>query len=257
VINSSINGTCGLIQKVCVSFGATEVLTNINLEIDPNTITILVGRSGSGKTTFLRMLNRLNELFDHCCTTGQIILKIGGKSGNILGATFAVEYLRRKVGMVFQNPNVLPSSIYANIAMPLRVVTGAGKTETMIRVESALREVQLWDEVKDRLKESAMSLSGGQQQRLCLARTISLEPEILLLDEPTASLDFKASLKIEELLLKLRKTYTIIAVSHSMAQTFRIGDRIVVLKDGRISAIVNPSDFANSQSHEDLFNEIF
>lgn len=248
---------CAELQGINVSFGAKTVLSDINLKIAANSITVLVGRSGSGKTTFLRIFNRLNELFHGAVTTGQVIVNIGGKVFDIHNHVLEVEFLRRKVGMVFQNPNVLPSSIYANIAMPLKVVSGVHGSEIENRIESVLRQVQLWDEVKDRLKQPAVSLSGGQQQRLCLARSLSLEPEILLLDEPTASLDFKATLKIEELLKGLRESYSIIAVSHSLTQTFRIADQIIVLKDGKVTSIIDPAEFRDTSSYESIFEEIF
>lgn len=253
-MNESI---CAELQETNVIFDSKTVLSDINLEISASSITVLVGRSGSGKTTFLRIFNRLNELFVGAATTGRVILNVGGRFFDIHNDRLEVEYLRRKVGMVFQNPNVLPSSIYENIAMPLKVVSGINGYEIENSVESALRQVQLWEEVKDRLKQPAVSLSGGQQQRLCLARTLSLEPEILLLDEPTASLDFKATVKIEELLTGLKQRYSIIAVSHSLSQTFRIADQIIVLKEGKITSIMDPSEFRDVRSHESLFEEIF
>lgn len=253
-MNESI---CAELQETNVIFDSKTVLSDINLEISASSITVLVGRSGSGKTTFLRIFNRLNELFVGAATTGRVIVNVGGRFFDIHNDRLEVEYLRRKVGMVFQNPNVLPSSIYENIAMPLKVVSGINGYEIENSVESALRQVQLWEEVKDRLKQPAVSLSGGQQQRLCLARTLSLEPEILLLDEPTASLDFKATVKIEELLTGLKQRYSIIAVSHSLSQTFRIADQIIVLKEGKITSIMDPSEFRDVRSHESLFEEIF
>ena len=253
-MNESI---CAELQETNVIFDSKTVLSDINLEISASSITVLVGRSGSGKTTFLRIFNRLNELFVGAATTGRVILNVGGRFFDIHNDRLEVEYLRRKVGMVFQNPNVLPSSIYENIAMPLKVVSGINGYEIENSVESALRQVQLWEEVKDRLKQPAVSLSGGQQQRLCLARTLSLEPEILLLDEQTASLDFKATVKIEELLTGLKQRYSIIAVSHSLSQTFRIADQIIVLKEGKITSIMDPSEFRDVRSHESLFEEIF
>ena len=253
-MNESI---CAELQETNVIFDSKTVLSDINLEISASSITVLVGRSGSGKTTFLRIFNRLNELFVGAATTGRVIVNVGGRFFDIHNDRLEVEYLRRKVGMVFQNPNVLPSSIYENIAMPLKVVSGINGCEISCSVESALRQVQLWEEVKDRLKQPAVSLSGGQQQRLCLARTLSLEPEILLLDEPTASLDFKATVKIEELLTGLKQRYSIIAVSHSLSQTFRIADQIIVLKEGKITSIMDPSEFRDVRSHESLFEEIF
>ena len=226
------------VDNLSVSFAGKRVIRQLSLEIASGGPTFLVGRSGSGKTTLLRALNRLNECLPGCATSGQVELRLDEQWVNAYAATTSVENLRRRVGMVFQSPNVLPLSILRNIAMPLKVALGVPADEAEARAEQALREVHLWDEVKDRLSQPASTLSGGQQQRLCLARTLALRPQILLLDEPTASLDFKAAQRIEELLVELKSRYTLVVVSHSLGQARRIAESLFVLHDGeRIEAL--------------------
>ena len=226
------------VDKLSVSFAGKQVIRHLSLEIASGGPTFLVGRSGSGKTTLLRALNRLNECLPGCATSGQVELRLGEQWVDAYAATTSVETLRRRVGMVFQSPNVLPLSILRNIEMPLKVALSVPADEAEARAEQALREVHLWDEVKDRLSQPASTLSGGQQQRLCLARTLALRPQILLLDEPTASLDFKAAQRIEDLLLELKSRYTLVVVSHSLGQARRIAESLFVLHDGeRIEAL--------------------
>jgi phosphate transport system ATP-binding protein len=222
------------ISNLRVHFSGKTVLDNVNLSLRSGQITVIVGPSGSGKTTLLRTINRLNESFPDCRTEGTILLRLDGRNGDINQDFLPLPELRRRVGMVFQTPAVLPFSIRKNLSMPLRVTLGMTGAALAERMEWALREVSLWDEVKDRLHDAATTLSGGQQQRLCLARVLALEPQILLLDEPTASLDFRAAGRIEELLLKLKEKYTILAVSHSLSETRRMADRVCVLREGRI-----------------------
>lgn len=222
------------ISGLNVHFAGKAVLEDVSLALGPRQITVIVGPSGSGKTTLLRSLNRLNECFPDCRTEGPVRLRLDGRSGDIYENFLPLPELRRRVGMVFQTPAVLPFSIWKNLTMPLRVTLGLSGAALTERAERALQEVSLWDEVRDRLNDAAPTLSGGQQQRLCLARVLALEPEILLLDEPTASLDFRAAGKIEELLLKLKEQYTILAVSHSLSETRRLADRVFVLREGRI-----------------------
>lgn len=217
-----------------VHFSGKTVLAELDFYLRPGEITVIVGPSGSGKTTLLRSLNRLNECFPDCDTEGTVRLRLDGRYGDIYGNFLSLPELRRRVGMVFQNPAVLPFSIWKNLTMPLRVTLGLTGTALAERAEGALRDVSLWDEVKDRLHEAAETLSGGQQQRLCLARVLALGPRVLLLDEPTASLDFRAAARIEELLLELKDRYTILAVSHSLSETRRLADRVLVLREGRI-----------------------
>lgn len=227
-----VNSCAIRIEALSVSFGGRAVLSGVNLEIPSGGPTFLLGRSGSGKTTLLRAINRLNECLPGCQTKGRVALRLAGGWVEAYAPGIAVEHLRRQAGMVFQSPNVLPLSIARNIALPLRTALGMGEKECALRVEQALREVHLWGEVKDRLDAPAEALSGGQQQRLCLARALALRPEILLLDEPTASLDFKAARQIEELLTELKSRYTLLVVSHSLSQAHRLAEQVFVLRDG-------------------------
>ena len=208
---------------------------------------VLVGQSGCGKTTLLRAINRLNEEYENSYTNGQVEID----TGNGLEAIYSspqnknprsLQSLRQKVGMVFQTPALLPVSIYRNIAMPLELVAACPKNETKTKVEEALKLVGLWEEVNNRLDLTASALSGGQQQRLCLARTLALEPAILLLDEPTSALDVHASKAIEELLISLRQHYTIIMVSHSLEQACALADKLVVMENGQIKISFNRTD---------------
>ena len=224
------------VEKLSVSFGGKRVVHGIDFSVAAGGLTFLLGRSGSGKTTLLRAINRLNECLPGCATSGRVHLHLGGSWLDAYATP--VDNLRRRVGMVFQTPNVLPLSIARNLVMPLRVSLGLSADEAHARMEEALREAHLWREVHDRLDQPAATLSGGQQQRLCLARALALRPEILLLDEPTASLDFKAAQRIEELLLELRSRYTLLVVSHSLSQARRLADALFVLRDGgRIESV--------------------
>lgn len=226
------------VDNLSVSFAGKHVIRELSLEIPSGGPTFLLGRSGCGKTTLLRAFNRLNECLPGCASTGRVELRLGGEWIDAYAATTNVEHLRRRVGMVFQSPNVLPMSISRNIEMPLKVALALPADEAEARTEQALREVHLWDEVKDRLSQQASTLSGGQQQRLCLARALALRPEILLLDEPTASLDFKAAQRIEDLLIELKSRYTLLVVSHSLSQAQRLAESLLVLHDGgRIEAL--------------------
>lgn len=234
------------VESLSVSFAGRQVLDNMNLEIPAGGPTVLVGRSGSGKTTLLRAINRLNECLPGCVTTGQIRLRLGGQEPlrpgeewvDAYGPGTVVENLRKRVGMVFQTPNVLPVSVGRNLGLPLKLALGLPALEVQGRMEQALREAHLWDEVKDRLGHPAQTLSGGQQQRLCLARALAFAPDILLLDEPTASLDYKAARGIEELLLELASRYTLLLVSHSLNQARRLARQMFVLrKGGRVEAV--------------------
>lgn len=222
------------VEGLNVHFSGKTVLEDVTFALWPGQITVIVGPSGSGKTTLLRSLNRLNECFPDCRTEGCVRLQLDGRSGDIYQGFLLLSELRRRVGMVFQTPALLPFSIRKNVTMPLRVTLGLTGATLSERAERALQGVSLWDEVKDRLNDAAATLSGGQQQRLCLARVLALEPQILLLDEPTASLDFRAAGRIEELLLKLKEKYTILAVSHSLSETRRMADRVCVMREGRI-----------------------
>jgi phosphate transport system ATP-binding protein len=186
-----------LVESLHVSFAGREVLHDLSAEFHRGRLAVILGRSGSGKTTFLRTLNRLNECFPSSATRGFVRLKLQGEWRDIYRDAMPLSELRRRVGMVFQTPHLLPASIADNLALPVKLVLGLPRRDIASRVEWALEEAHLWEEVKDRLEAPAHTLSGGQQQRLCLARLLALEPEILLLDEPTASLDFRAALKVE------------------------------------------------------------
>lgn len=230
------------IQNLSVAFAGRTVLHNLSLEVDSGGPTVLVGRSGSGKTTLLRALNRLNECLPDCSTSGLVELRLGGGWMDAYAPGTSPETLRKRVGMVFQTPNPLPVSVGRNLDLPLGLALGLGPAERAERAELALREARLWDEVKDRLDHPAQTLSGGQQQRLCLARALAFRPEILLLDEPTASLDYKAARGVEELLLDLATHYTVLLVSHNLNQARRLARqqtrRMFVLHEGgRMEAV--------------------
>jgi len=201
-------------------YGDFHALKDINMEIQANEITAFIGPSGCGKSTFLKSLNRMNDLVDGCRITGKIELDGEDIYGNI-----DVNLLRKRVGMVFQNPNPFPMSVYDNIAYGPRTHGIRSRAKLDEIVETSLRKAALWDEVKDRLKKSALGLSGGQQQRLCIARTIALEPEIILMDEATSALDPISTQKMEELMVELKKNYTVIIVTHNMQQAARVADK--------------------------------
>jgi phosphate transport system ATP-binding protein len=201
-------------------YGDKQAIKNINMDIEKNEITALIGPSGCGKSTYLRILNRMNDIIPGCKITGEVIYD----QINIYGRNIDPMLIRKKIGMVFQKPNPFPASIYENIAYAPKY-HGKKKGELEEIVENSLKAAALWDEVKDRLKKSALSLSGGQQQRLCIARTIAMNPEVILLDEATSALDPISSYKIEDLLIKLKKTYTVVIVTHNMQQASRIADK--------------------------------
>ena len=228
----------------------SQALFENNLDIPVNKITAIIGPSGCGKSTHLRVLNRIFELYRGQRATGEVL--IDGK--NILDSDIDLLKLRRRVGMIFQKPTPFPMSIYDNVAYPLQLHYKLKRAEIAERVEQALIGASIWDEVKDKLKESGMALSGGQQQRLCIARAIAAEPEILLMDEPTSAIDPVATLKIEELVLELKKRFTIIIVTHNMQQASRISDRTAffykgqIIEDGATSEIfTNPRNKKTEQ----------
>lgn len=208
------------VKDLDLYYSEMQALKKINMDIYKNKITALIGPSGCGKSTFLKTLNRMNDLVPGVKVEGKVLIDDVDIYSDI-----DVNDLRRKVGMVFQKPNPFPMSIYDNIAYGPRLYGVTKKAELDQIVEESLRSAALWDEVKDRLKKSAMGLSGGQQQRLCIARALAVEPEILLMDEPTSALDPIATMKIEELALELKKKYTIVIVTHSMQQAGRISDQ--------------------------------
>ncbi|MEG0306941.1 MAG: phosphate ABC transporter ATP-binding protein PstB [Clostridium sp.] len=210
-------------------YGTSRALKNINIDIDKNSVTALIGPSGCGKSTFLRTLNRMNDLIDGVRIEGDVIFE----DKNVYKDLNEIE-LRKRVGMVFQKPNPFPMSIYDNIAYGPRIHGLKDKKRLDEIVEKSLKGAALWDEVKDRLKKSAMGLSGGQQQRLCIARTIAVEPEVILMDEPTSALDPISTLKVEELMDVLKEKYTIVIVTHNMQQAGRISDKTAFFLNGEI-----------------------
>lgn len=209
-------------------YGTKQALIDVNLSINKNAVTALIGPSGCGKSTFLRCLNRMNDLIDDVKTEGKVIYE----GENIFDPNYDVIELRKKVGMVFQSPNPFPMSIYDNIAYGPRIHGIKNKSKLDEIVEKSLKGAALWDEVKDRLKKSALGLSGGQQQRLCIARTLAVEPEVILMDEPTSALDPISTLKVEELMDVLKKDYTVVIVTHNMQQAGRISDNTAFFYNG-------------------------
>ena len=201
-------------------YGEKQALMDLNMKIEKNAITALIGPSGCGKSTFLRCLNRMNDLIDGCRVEGEILIE--GK--DMYNGDMNVVDLRTRVGMVFQKPNPFPMSIFDNIAYGPRCQGIKDKKVLSQIVEQSLQRAALWDEVKDRLKDSAYGLSGGQQQRLCIARAIAMEPEVILMDEPPSALDPISTNKIEELAIELKKDYTIVIVTHNMQQAARVSD---------------------------------
>ncbi|NLA87152.1 MAG: phosphate ABC transporter ATP-binding protein [Clostridiales bacterium] len=217
------------VMDLDLSYGDFQALKNVNITIPDREITALIGPSGCGKSTFLRCLNRMNDLIEDCVVTGEILL-----DGNSVYGNMDINRLRKRVGMVFQKPNPFPMTVYDNIAFGPRTHGIRSKVKLDDIVEKALTNAAIWDEVKDRLKKSALGLSGGQQQRLCIARALAVEPEVLLMDEPTSALDPISTAKIEDLAVELKKDYTIVIVTHNMQQAARISDRTAFFLLGEI-----------------------
>jgi len=218
------------VRDFCAWYGDFQALLDVHLEVPRNSVTALIGPSGCGKSTFLRWVNRMNDMIDTARATGY--LELGGES--VLSKQVDVVALRRRVGMVFQKPNPFPKSIYDNVAFGPRLHYKICRSELDDIVEDSLRHAALWDEVKDRLKKTALGLSGGQQQRLCIARALAVEPEVLLMDEPASALDPRATAKIEELILRLQKEYTIVIVTHNMQQASRVSDQTAFFCEGEV-----------------------
>ncbi|MDN7023876.1 phosphate ABC transporter ATP-binding protein [Methanoculleus sp. FWC-SCC1] len=214
------NGNILTTRDVNLHYGESQALIDVSISIPKNRVTALIGPSGCGKSTLLRCFNRMNDLVANARITGEILFE----GTNITGPETDVVELRKKIGMVFQKPNPFPASIYDNIAYGPRVHGTRDRKKLDAIVEGSLKKAALWDEVKDRLHESAMGLSGGQQQRLCIARTLAVEPEIILMDEPCSALDPIATAKIEDLIDELKKNYTVIIVTHNMQQAARVSD---------------------------------
>ena len=217
------------VKNLDLFYGDNQALKNINIDIEKNKVTALIGPSGCGKSTFLRTLNRMNDLIAGVKIDGEILV-----DGKDIYKDFNEIDLRKKVGMVFQKPNPFPMSIYDNIAYGPRVHGVKDKKTLDQIVEKSLKGAALWDEVKDRLKKSALGLSGGQQQRLCIARTIAVSPEIILMDEPTSALDPISTNKMEELMDQLKKDYTVVIVTHNMQQAGRIADKTAFFLSGEL-----------------------
>jgi phosphate transport system ATP-binding protein len=232
------------IRNLTFRYGANPALKNINLTLFQNTVTALIGPSGCGKTTLLRCFNRMHDLYPNNHYEGEILLK--PENFNIVSRKVDPMEMRLRVGMVFQKPNPFPKSIFENVAFGLRL-KGVNQREVLeSRIEAALKAAALWDEVKDRLRQSAYSLSGGQQQRLCIARALAPEPEMLLFDEPTSALDPAATARIEDLIYELKDRLTIVIVTHNMQQAARVSDYTVFLYHGElIEADKTPTMFGN------------
>ena len=209
-------------------YGAQQALKNISFEFPEHSVTAIIGPSGCGKSTLLRSVNRMNDLIPSVRTEGRI--EVAGV--DVYSPAVDVVDLRRRVGMVFQRPNPFPKSIFDNVAFGLRLLGIRDKGELAIRIETSLRRAALWDEVKDRLDRSALALSGGQQQRMCIARSLAVEPDVLLMDEPASALDPTATARIEELILELKGHYTIVVVTHNMQQAARISDFTAFMMQG-------------------------
>ena len=220
-----------ILRDICKSYeNGFQAVKNFNLEIEKGELVVFVGPSGCGKSTFLKTLNRMNDLVPGVKITGDI--RYRGK--DIFSPDTDVNELRREIGMVFQKPNPFPMSIYDNIAYGPRTHGIRSKSKLDDIVEKSLRDAAIWDEVKDRLKKSALGMSGGQQQRLCIARALAVQPEVLLMDEPTSALDPISTSKIEELAMELKKDYTIIMVTHNMQQATRISDKTAFFLLGEV-----------------------
>jgi phosphate transport system ATP-binding protein len=211
-------------------YGAKQALADVSLSIPQNCVTALIGPSGCGKSTFLRCINRMNDMIDGTRVEGEIVLD----GRDILGPKVDVVELRKRVGMVFQKSNPFPKSIFENVAYGPRVAGVRGKAVLYGIVEKSLERAALWDEVKDRLEESALQLSGGQQQRLCIARALATNPEVLLMDEPASALDPASTARIEDLIFELRDKYTIVIVTHNMQQAARVSDRTAFFYQGEL-----------------------
>jgi phosphate transport system ATP-binding protein len=211
-------------------YGEKQALYDVTMDILPNKITALIGPSGCGKSTLIRCFNRMNDVIDKCKITGKIFFH----RTDIYGTDSDDVEVRKKIGMVFQKPNPFPKSIYENVAYGSKVQGITNKNQLDEIVEKSIRNAALWDEVKDRLHESAMGLSGGQQQRLCIARSLSIEPEVILMDEPCSALDPIATAKIEDLMTGLKKKYTVIIVTHNMQQAARVSDYTAYMYLGKL-----------------------
>lgn len=235
-----------LIKNLNIYYSGKKAVSDINMRISEKKVTAFIGPSGCGKSTLLRNINRMNEEIIGCTFDGEIIWK----GVNILDRRVDPVSLRRRIGMVFQKPNPFPKSIFDNIAYGPRLLGVKGKRALSEIVEKSLRDAALWDEVKDRLKESAMGLSGGQQQRICIARALAVEPDVLLMDEPASALDPIATSKIEDLINELKKEYTVVIVTHNMQQAARISDYTGFMYLGRLVEYARTTDIFERPKEE-------
>ncbi len=226
------------VEALNLFYGAKQALHDVSLEIPERQVTAFIGPSGCGKSTLLRCFNRMNDLVGSVRTTGRVLLD----GSDVFEPDVDVIELRKRIGMVFQKSNPFPKSIYENTAYGLRIAGATERSALDIAVEKSLRSAALWDEVKDRLQESALGLSGGQQQRLCIARALAVSPAILLMDEPCSALDPIATSKIEELILVLKKNYTIVIVTHNMQQAARCSDRTAFFYLGKLIEYASTRD---------------
>ena len=217
------------ISNLNLHYGDFHALKDVNMQIEANKITALIGPSGCGKSTFLKTLNRMNDLVENCKIDGKVLL-----DGTDIYKDMDEITLRYRVGMVFQQPNPFPKSVYDNVAYGPRIAGIKKKSQLDEIVERSLRQAAIWDELKDRLHKSALGLSGGQQQRLCIARTLAVEPEVILMDEPTSALDPISTSKIEDLAMELKKDYTIVMVTHNMQQAVRVSDNTAFFLLGEV-----------------------
>ncbi|HNM37502.1 MAG TPA: phosphate ABC transporter ATP-binding protein PstB, partial [Anaerolineales bacterium] len=228
-------------NDLSIHYGTFTAVKGVNIKVERQKITAIIGPSGCGKSTLLRSFNRMNDFVPGCNVTGELLLQ----GQNLYGKNIDPVEVRRKIGMVFQKPNPFPKSIYENIAWGARINGFKGNMDEL--VESSLRSAALWDEVKDKLQQSAYALSGGQQQRLCIARTIAIQPEIILMDEPASALDPISTLRIEELMQELKKNYTILIVTHNMQQAARASDytAMMMIDDQRAGGVIEFDDTKN------------
>ena len=217
------------ISNLNLHYGGFHALKDVNMQIEANKITAFIGPSGCGKSTFLKTLNRMNDLVENCKIDGKVLL-----DGTDIYKDMDEITLRYRVGMVFQQPNPFPKSVYDNVAYDPRIAGIKKKSQLDEIVERSLRQAAIWDELKDRLHKSALGLSGGQQQRLCIARTLAVEPEVILMDEPTSALDPISTSKIEDLAMELKKDYTIVMVTHNMQQAVRVSDNTAFFLLGEV-----------------------
>jgi phosphate transport system ATP-binding protein len=239
-------------KEVNLFYGDNHALKNVTMGIDENRVVAMIGPSGCGKSTYLRLFNRMNDMIDGVRVEGEVLMN--GK--NIYNGNIRVEEVRKRVGMVFQKPNPFPKTIFENVAYGLRVNGITNKKFINETVEKSLRNSALWEEVKDDLQKSALAISGGQQQRLCIARALAVEPSVILMDEPCSALDPISNAKIEELIWELKKSYTIIIVTHNMQQASRVSDRTAFFYLGELIEYNDTKEIFMNPKHERTQNYI-